>query len=555
MEEKEVIKSHKIRPIWPFLFTIILVSAIPRNAALEASTAYIDEHNRFILDGEPFFPLGLYVAQCSIYDQSVQLDEIASSPFDTLMNYAVNTCSGVKAEPAEIISYLDQLDSGLADSRNLKLIYALNEYIPYDPQNQLDPCGDIDINAIQNKVGNPDIRNHDAVISWYLNDEVGSYYNATTQADCLAQLEAGYDKIKELDPNHPVWSVHWNTDWLLPEAHTTDILGVNSYPIAHLPITEVARVAVAAAQVGAETSKPFWLVPQIFDWSNYPGDPVNRDLTGRSPTQAEMRAMTYIATNHGAKGLIYYSFFDLLDGNGDFTVDGQNTWDEIKAIASDEMDPLRPVFLSTYQTSGNEITCDNPNIDFKLMWDGDRYYLFAVNIKRVKIDSTWEGVENNGVSFQINLVNKPSELNTLFENDRWVSVINGNVTDDFGPYQVHVYYWQGSFEEEADFTAYPTTGTAPLAVEFSDQSTRTDETTWAWNFGDGGTSTERNPSHTYNDPGDFSVSLMVTGLGGTDTETKADYIHVEPESVTNIAGTGGGGGGGGCFISSAAFGS
>jgi hypothetical protein len=520
-----------------------LLNGITGPQAAEGLTAYIDEHNRFILNEAPFFPLGLYVFQCTngVYDAQLQEITAIDSPFDTLMNYAVNGCDA-DATNGQIIAYLDQLQA-----HNLKLIYALNEYIPFDPENHL--CDAADTSSIQNKVDNPDISSHEAVISWYLNDEVGSF-DPAEQEDCVSQLEAGYDRIKELDQNHPVWSVHWNTDWLLPEAHTTDILGVNSYPIAHLPITEVARVADAAAQVGSQTGKPFWLVPQIFDWSPYTGDPVDRHLTGRPPTQAEMRAMTYLATNHGATGLIYYSFFDLLDDNGVFTEDGQITWDGIKEIAI-EIDQLRSVFLSGYLGSGSQITCDNLDIDFRLMWEGNTYYLFAVN---TKVDSGGEPVGSDGVSFQINLVNKPATFDTRFESDRQISVISGRVTDDFGPYEVHVYHWQGNFEEDADFTADHTSGTEPLAVQFSDQSTRTIETTYAWNFGDGGTSTERNPSHTYNDPDDFSVSLTVTGLAGTDTETKTDYIHVEPSPVTYIPG-GGGGGGGGCFISSAAFGS
>jgi PKD repeat protein len=64
-------------------------------------------------------------------------------------------------------------------------------------------------------------------------------------------------------------------------------------------------------------------------------------------------------------------------------------------------------------------------------------------------------------------------------------------------------------------------------VKFTDTSIG-DISSWLWNFGDGTTSTEKNPVHTYifRDSGDFTVSLTVTGLGGTDTETKTKYIHV-----------------------------
>ena len=77
----------------------------------------------------------------------------------------------------------------------------------------------------------------------------------------------------------------------------------------------------------------------------------------------------------------------------------------------------------------------------------------------------------------------------------------------------------------AEFVGSPTSGTVPLTVNFTEQSTG-DIDSWSWTFGDGGTSTDQNPSHTYNNAGDYTVSLTVTGPGGSDTETKTDYITV-----------------------------
>ena len=62
-------------------------------------------------------------------------------------------------------------------------------------------------------------------------------------------------------------------------------------------------------------------------------------------------------------------------------------------------------------------------------------------------------------------------------------------------------------------------------MTFTDESIGTIDS-WEWNFGDGGTSTEQNPTHTYNTPDTYTVSLTVTGPGGSDTETKIDYITV-----------------------------
>jgi len=81
---------------------------------------------------------------------------------------------------------------------------------------------------------------------------------------------------------------------------------------------------------------------------------------------------------------------------------------------------------------------------------------------------------------------------------------------------------------EAAFTATPTSGSAPLTVQFTDLSTG-DITSWLWQFGDGGFSPERNPSHVYNYLGTYLVTLTVSGPCGEDTTS--GYIEVFEEIV------------------------
>jgi len=77
----------------------------------------------------------------------------------------------------------------------------------------------------------------------------------------------------------------------------------------------------------------------------------------------------------------------------------------------------------------------------------------------------------------------------------------------------------------ANFTANTIAGTVPLAVQFTDTSTGT-PTSWSWAFGDGATSAEQHPTHTYALPGNYTVTLSVNG--GAETCTKPGYIKVTP---------------------------
>ncbi|HHT9126940.1 MAG TPA: PKD domain-containing protein [Candidatus Brocadiia bacterium] len=86
----------------------------------------------------------------------------------------------------------------------------------------------------------------------------------------------------------------------------------------------------------------------------------------------------------------------------------------------------------------------------------------------------------------------------------------------------------------ADFTASTRSGYAPLTVRFTDLSTG-NVNGWLWDFGDGTpVSTSQNPSHTYDSPGYFTVTLEVTGENGSDTITKTDYIKVYQPVVTPV---------------------
>ncbi len=117
--------------------------------------------------------------------------------------------------------------------------------------------------------------------------------------------------------------------------------------------------------------------------------------------------------------------------------------------------------------------------------------------------------------------------------------ISGSIYTDYLPLTYNTGSNPGT-ALNADFSGTPLSGNKPLSVAFTDKSSGS-PTTWNWNFGDGNTSTEKSPTHTYYNPGKYDITLTVTNSTGvTDTEKKTGYINVAevpaPTPVLPVAG-------------------
>ena len=76
---------------------------------------------------------------------------------------------------------------------------------------------------------------------------------------------------------------------------------------------------------------------------------------------------------------------------------------------------------------------------------------------------------------------------------------------------------------EAAFETNEKDGKAPLTVQFADTTSGTTNS-WLWDFGDGSTSTEINPIHVYNEPGNYDVTLTVSGSEGATTKVERNCV-------------------------------
>ncbi|MCX5670475.1 MAG: hypothetical protein NTU94_04035, partial [Planctomycetota bacterium] len=276
----------------------------------------VDRHRRTVADGKPFFPLGFYLSTIADAD----LEKMAAAGFNCVMPYAFSSMSLAKA--GELLD--------VAQRRGIKVIYSVKDlYGRTDsfPKGGIDGITDADA-AVRTIVER--FRSHPAVLAWYLNDELPA-----TMRDAL---EARYRLVRRLDPDHPTWAVLFQVDELADYRHTCDVLGTDPYPIPDKPVAMAGEWA-CKTRAATNGACAFWQVPQVFDWANYHKneDPAKH----RAPTYDEMRAMTYLALVNGAKGLIYYSFYDLQRDRLGF----EARWKDVSRLG-EEVRSLMPALLA-----------------------------------------------------------------------------------------------------------------------------------------------------------------------------------------------------------------
>ena len=256
----------------------------------------IDEFRRTIVDGKPFFPLGMYWSAVTERD----LDIYKDSPFNCLMPYHAPNRA--------------QMD--MCAARGLKVIYNV---VGRDLS---------DGSAIRR------FRDHPALLAWYLNDE--------RPIAERAQLTAAHDFAAAHDPDHPGWIAIYQHGEVRDYLPTSDVIGTDPYPLYRWPIGMVSEWT-RDTRKGLMDLKPMWQIPQVFDKGAYPS---NRKIPGicRPPTFDDMRNMAWQCLAGGANGLVFYSFFDLREM--DRTTPFEKRWGEVRRMA-EEIKGYVPFFLST----------------------------------------------------------------------------------------------------------------------------------------------------------------------------------------------------------------
>lgn len=317
--------------------------ALHRTKAGPERAVYVDEHNRLIFHGEPFFPLGMYWGNVT----KEELNVYADSAFNCLMPY----------------SPPDQQQMDLCHERGLKVIYSVKDIYygtQYCPGNIKSEAEELPF--IKSKV--EAFRNHPALLAWYINDELG--------LDLLGRLTQRRDQMETLDPGHPAWVVLYQVDQIAQYLPSFDIIGTDPYPIPDRPAAMAAEWTQKTV-TGVQHARPVWQVPQIFNWACYRKTDAEEQKC-RPPTLEEMRSMAWQCIAEGANGIVFYCWTDL---RRNAATPFEESWSRVKTVAQ-EIKAMIPVLLSVEKPPRIEAP-DEPWLNWTAKRLGHTTYLIAVN--------------------------------------------------------------------------------------------------------------------------------------------------------------------------------
>ena len=395
-------------------------------------------------------------------------------------------------------------------------------------------------------------KNHPAVGLWKNFDE--ACWGGVSEAD----LQRGYEVIKQEDANHPVVQTHaprGTLSDLQPYDAATDILALDIYPVgvppgansllANKEISMVGDYAQFLDQVG-NGQKQFWMIEQIA-WSGV--TPPNKTLV--FPTFTQSRYMAYQAIINGARGLMFFG------GNIAATLNAQDAplgwnwtfWNNVlKPVVQQLGDnsPLADALVAPASTlpitmSGTTV----PDLEFCVREAAPYFYIIASKREGTTTNVTFSGLPTLAGTGEV-----------LYESSRTVTAQNGQFTDSFAPFDVHVYRF--TLTNQSPFiTSQPQSRTnySGTTATFNVTAGGTAPFSYQWrknglNLLNGGnvsgatTSGLTLSSVTQSDAASYEV--VVTGLGSltsappailTVITNQSPVINFQPQSQTNILGS------------------
>ena len=367
--------------------------------------ATIRKDGAILIDGKPFFPIGVY-AVCKREFNGMNFDkafaDLKAGGFNTAHTYG-------SARTENFEEFL-----AAAEKYDFKL-YIASRF----SANQMDSAKYL-MDVVRE-------RHHPAILSWYLADDTAGYCGPE-------ELKALNDAIHAIDKAHLTSQADGvggpENSRYRAYVNSTDIFLPEIYPVrrdtpSELAVPEVIRdmkVIQEDLAANGNPNKSIWPIIQYFDgWGAWE----------RFPTYEELRCMSYLCIIHGGNGITWYTYGGFNKNHG--VTSTPERWKNICTVAT-ELKALQDVFLTecnecpftvavTAGPAKNAMNYDSISVLYKRV--GDKQYLICANSAKAGVMASFK-------------VNGATSCDVWFEN-RKVTVSGGVFEDSFTPYAVHVY--------------------------------------------------------------------------------------------------------------------
>ena len=343
------------------------------------SEVVLDERGRFLVNGKPYFPIGMFGGFGGVPEITEVEKQAAEAGFTV---YAAGT-----------------------------------PRIIHSPQ------------KVMERDNFPEVQKDPLLLGWYAYDEPEIHGPSETPEMIVKE----YAKMAEKDPYHPVFVCHcpMSLNVYRQYAGCQDVVMADLY----------ARFTVGGpVDPGFVKRLPFWLklardasegrepvvviLPHFGSQTQGDTGPFAPD--SRVATLVEQRAMTYTSVIHGSQGVTWFLYYSGSPWYARWTPNVPRSWEALLALGG-ELNHLSPALLAPDESDRLTIESSAGEPYATLRTAGGHTVLIAVNPEPVEQEVAFR-VAGLGVE----------HLSVLSEGRR-IDVKKGRLTDTFAPYAVHVY--------------------------------------------------------------------------------------------------------------------
>jgi hypothetical protein len=303
------------------------------------------------------------------------------------------------------------------------------------------------------------LKGHDGLLAWKSVDEPRNPFRGENWIR-PAGVVRGYEKLKSLDPNHPVVIIQTPVNTvaeLTPYRPAFDITGADIYPVSYPPGTHVGSKTADVSVVGDVTrtlraaagAKPIWMTLQIA-WSGVAPSASKPNQVPRFPTLHEERFMTYQAIANGARGVNYFGGHLTQVTTPQDAALGWNWsfWEQtLRPIVRELASPELQVALVAPDLKPGVKT---ENAAIELVTRQTTNYVFVIAVRRggatsrvafTGLPKRKDGtpITTGRVLFEYDQRPLPPPIKPESQTFRPITVANGRFEDWFAPHDAHVY--------------------------------------------------------------------------------------------------------------------